>query len=210
MTRIVFMVAIALFSSSAMASKARMQALAQDENGSAYIEDTRMIFLNPALLARQGDFANFEMGSSTVPSTPNAEGGMFRELGAVKMGIQLGRESNAATRIGIIETAMGFALSEPHNTFEAIVAGGGDMKWGASLLYGSTENNAEIVPPATAAYPNDKASTLELRGGLSKDNWHGYAHLDLMSRSESETAAGATDKYEGKPSLRLGGAFNLA
>src|SRR5258708_5092911 len=84
----------AFLAAPAFASKARLLSLGQSANGSPYIEDTRQIFLNPALLNRQSDFANFEFGSSNVKTTPNAEGGFFHALGNFKFGLQLGRTTD--------------------------------------------------------------------------------------------------------------------
>ncbi len=213
MTRFVLVLCISLISYGALASKARLVALSQDENGSIYVQDTRSIFLNPAQLAKLGDFANFEMGSSNNPTTagtPNAEGGYFRALGSMKAGFQLGRESHASTNITAANSATGFSLLSPQNTVEIFVAGDApSLGWGFSALYGTAEDNAEKPTGVTSAYPNKKANTFEVRGGVVGDVFEFYGHLDLISTSDNEAAASSTQKFTSRPSLRLGGAFNL-
>ena len=48
-----------------------------------------------------------------------------------------------------------------------------------------------------------------MHGGVDHTDWHAYANIGLMSKSTNETAAGVTAQYQGKPSVRLGGAYNL-
>lgn len=198
-----------LASFEAQASKARMIALGQDKNGSSYIEDTRMIFLNPALLNKQADFANFELGSSTVGSTPNAEGGFFHKVGNYKLGLQLGRETDLSSLIALSNNAFSsLALTYPHNSFEAQIAGSnlGSMKWGASVIYGSNEEKAE----AQTFFPQKKSNTLEFHGGVLADKWDAHAALDLYGNSENQTSATATNKLSLNPSIKLGGAYELS
>lgn len=190
------------------ASRARLQALGQSGNGSLYIEDTRSVFLNPAFLHSQTSFANFEFGDTTVPSSPQAEGGLIRSTPDMKIGVQLGRQGVAASQIADINSRMALDLIYPQNSVEVLFAGGMATKWGASILYGNSEDLAETT--GTPAFPNKKASTVELRGGLMADMWDGYVSLSLASRSENEISSGNIRKYEGRPTITLGGAYDLA
>lgn len=196
--------AVALSSTPAFASKARLSSLGQDVNGSLYIDDTRNIFLNPAQLARMGDFANFEWGATNNPgASPNAEGGYFATAGSLKYGLQLGRRGQAFDQMNEVGLPAGVTL-RPNNTFELVFAGSGDLRWGASLLYGASEDKF-AGPPETKA----TANTFELRGGVETDQWQAFAGLLLMAKSEFNDGNGNTNKYEGKPSVRAGGSYNL-
>jgi hypothetical protein len=209
---------IAFASSSAFASKARLSALGQGatlytdiNDGSLYLDDTRNVFLNPAYLNRVTDFANFELGTTTpTAGSPNAEGGYFSTTGPIRYGLQLGSLGEAVRGIANANTAFGVAaantLTTPNNTVQAVVGGGGGtMKWGAAVLYGSGENRTTAAGVTTGT----KSNTLEVKAGLSEDVWQAYVHFLVMAKAENETAAATIAKYEGKPSLRLGGSYNL-
>ena len=80
---------LAVLSTSAYATKARMSALGQDEGlGSYYMGDTRNVFRNPADLNYTKNYMVAEWGQDA--GTANAEGGFFRELGAFNYGVYLG------------------------------------------------------------------------------------------------------------------------
>jgi hypothetical protein len=212
---------IAFASSSALASKARLSALGQNgglltdtNDGSLYLDDTRDVFLNPAYLNRTTDFANFELGASSL-TAPNAEGGYFSTTGPIRYGLQLGSmgeatrqitDAFAAGRFGANPASGTVTAVTPNNSVQAVVAGGGGtMKWGAAVLYGAGEKRTTAAGVATGS----KANTLEVKAGLSEDAWQAYIHFLAMAKSEVENPAGTIQKYEGKPSARLGGSFNL-
>lgn len=202
------LVALALASSSALASKARLQALGQNENGSYYIKDTRNIFLNPAFLMATPDFANFEWGSSNRPSAnPNAEGGFTQTHGTMKYGIQLGREtameSNVvyANSLNAGATPNGFLA--PQDTVELLAGGDmGGMAWGGSFMYqrSKDENNA---------FPKKEASGYELRGGVAKDRFTAFGRLNLLNKSENDTSATVNEELDGTFGINAGGTFDL-
>jgi len=205
---------LVLMAPSAFASKARLISLGQDKNGSPYLEDTRSVFLNPALLNKQADFADFELGSSTVGTNPNAEGGFFHSMGGYKLGVELGRETDIAALITTANSYMfpaglpaSFTL--PHNTVEVQVASGDSYKWGLSLIYGTNEERAENANPAGAAYPNRLAKSYEIHGGLSHDHWDVHAAVDVFGSAETQTADSAYNKFTLNPSFKLGATYEL-
>jgi hypothetical protein len=199
------LVLISIVSTSAFASKARLQALGQNENGSYYLKDNRNIFLNPAFLNDTADFANFEWGATTRPdSNPNAEGGFIQTHNDMKYGIQLGRETQMETNVGYANGLGGTTgLAAPEDTLELLIGGNAGMKWGGSFTYQRSKNDVD-------AYPKDESSGYELRGGVSQDKFDAYARLNLFNDSKHETAAGTDDKLEGTFGLRAGGSYRLA
>jgi hypothetical protein len=206
-----------LLSVPAMASKARLLSLGQDPDGSMYIDDTRDVFLNPAYLNDAGDFINLELGASTVTpysgptGVPTAEGGAFRSFGSsVKAGLQLGRSTDTENLANLVNGALGTALPFPQNTVEAIVAGNaGNFKWGGGLLYGMMQNNSEVVSPATSAYPNYKANTIELQGGLEIGVHRAWIHADLSGHAERQVASGSTENFDLSPGATVGWTMDL-
>lgn len=204
---------VALTAVNVHASKARLQALSQDENGSLYVEDARNIFLNPAMLSKYGQWANFEWGTTTTPSTPNAEGGMVYNFNGNFLGLQLGRESNAQTRITTANSISGasFDFISPQNTINLLYGGKAQtIDWGVQLLYGTAQDNAEETTPGTPSYPNRKASTFELGGGVVGENFDAYAKLDLAYSAESEQNSTNTYKLDGKITFEVGGSYSTS
>jgi hypothetical protein len=187
--------------------------LGQGGTASLYIEDERSVFMNPAFLTKFAQFADFEFGGQTTTSNPNAEGGVFLSNGDLKYGLQLGRETSASTLINAANTVLGLSgnntLQTPDDGVEAIVAGGGAMKWGAAVLFATSEKKTEN---ATAAlrFPNRKSSTLEARAGILMDRLQAYGKLLLLSTSETEVSSTATsNKYDGKPGLEGGATYDI-
>ncbi len=208
--RLLLSVLLAVFSINAFASKARLQSLSQNENGSQYVDDKRNVFLNPASAYRYGKWANFEWGSNLTPSTPNAEGGIFYQLNGNIWGLQLGRESGAQTYITAANTQVAVDPNNfinPKNTVNLIFSNKGNVNWGFELLYGSSEDKADTVTAGTTAYPNRKASTIELGGGAEADGYDVWAKILLAYSSEWETASTNTNSFKGKPTFSVGGSY---
>ncbi|TNE99919.1 MAG: hypothetical protein EP326_07310, partial [Deltaproteobacteria bacterium] len=97
--QIIVATGLAVLSTSAWATKSRLEALGQDSNGSYYIKDSRSIFLNPAHVNTFKNYVVSEWGtqnnSADSTTSPHAEGGFFREAGAFSYGVYLGNESRA-------------------------------------------------------------------------------------------------------------------
>lgn len=211
--KMLFIIGLMLSAQTVLASKARLSALGQGTDGSYYIDDTRGVFLNPARINNTSDFANFEMGTSNIPATtaaasttPIAEGGVFKKVGSVKAGLQLGKSTNATSKIQgsnqNIAALTGNSLITPQNTITAVIGSESSFKWGGALIYGSAEENA------SPGFPTRKANTLEAKGGVILDKWEIFGGLDIFTNSESEIAAGSTNKLEGKASFGTGAVFN--
>ena len=87
---------LAVISGSAFASKARLQALGEDTDGSQYISDNRNIFLNAAHVNYHKDMVTFEAGDQSnadATSTPNAEGGFLRAHNNMVYGLYFGADA---------------------------------------------------------------------------------------------------------------------
>ena len=91
---------LVFMSGTAFASKARLQALGEDVNGSQFISDNRNVFLNAATLNYQKDLVTMEWGDTSNAGddsdSPRAEGGFFKASGNMAYGVYLGSESNTA------------------------------------------------------------------------------------------------------------------
>ena len=101
---------LAVLSTSAFATKARLLSLGQDKSGSQYIMDQRNIFLNSAYAAKYKDMVIFEWGDdgrTGVPSliaddqdrAPQAEGGFLKSAGNFVYGVYFGGESDITNEL---------------------------------------------------------------------------------------------------------------
>ncbi len=132
-------IVLALMSASAFASKARLQALGENVNGSFYIQDNRNMFLNANEVNNYKDFLTFETGAASGNNTetsPRAEGGFFRTMGAMNYGLYLGSQLD---RTNDARTSIGTTTSNPLDLF--VGGDAGSVKWGANLTYSSSNND---------------------------------------------------------------------
>lgn len=209
---------IAIFSSASWASKARMTALGQPENGSYYISDPRNIFLNPAEIVLQKEQVGFEWGDNDRPPTSgiagaHAEGGFIQSYGAGKMGLFLGRVPalTESTRVANISDdmrgALGFTgtngFNEVQDTVELIYGSQGPTTWGGSFLYGQSKDETGTDLAA-------ETKTFEFRGGMLMDNMSAHGRLVVGGESKEDLSTTSHAKYTSDLALRLGGSLGLA
>ena len=132
---------LAVLSTGALASKARLQALGEDTFGSFFIDDTRNVLLNPAHLNSHKDFVTMEFGNNTdntstdqdSASRPKSEGGVFKSAGNLVYGLYFGDESNTANNLRYL--AMGANKISEDNVTTLYVAGDAGVQWGVKLSY---------------------------------------------------------------------------
>src|SRR6476659_1261938 len=90
---------LAVLATPAFATKARLQALGEDNYGSAYINDNRNVWLNAAQINNHKDLVTYEFGSNQTAdnaATPRGEGGIFKAMGNMVYGVQFGGASTTA------------------------------------------------------------------------------------------------------------------
>lgn len=131
---------LAVISGSAFASKARLEALGEDSNGSQYLLDNRNIFLNPAHVNYFKDIVTFESGDTTNEADsaqkPNAEGGFLRATGNMVYGVAFGHEDKTLQNLKTTASAN----LEDSNTWDFFVGGDAGLQWGANLSYSSIKD----------------------------------------------------------------------
>ncbi len=195
--QIVLGLGLAVMAAPALASKARLQALGEDSNGSFYINDNRNIFLNSAHVNNHKNLVTFETGSATgagatddSATAPRPEGGVFFGQGNMVYGVQLGNESNTSN---LLRTWAG-ADSEQNNV-DLFVGGDAGLKWGANLTYGNTTESTTIN--------NDKL--LRTRLGVVAGDIEGFANISIMNKSEMKDGS----EFEGKLGYQVGGSYTM-
>ena len=188
---------LAVLSTSAFASKARMEALGQGSY-SYYLNDSRSVFLNPAALNDMKNYVVTEWGAAQqadLTTSPRAEGGFFREMGSFAYGLYLGN-NGAARTVG----STGKFLDH-QNAMDLMLAGDMGMKWGARLHYANSKDES-----ASTAHPvNAKNSALGLGLGLSHGDMEAYTNITLSDKSEGAAVAG--DIWKRKPGFQVGGSY---
>lgn len=190
---------LAVLSTSAFATKSRMEALGQDgEKGSHYLEDTRNIFRNASKINTFKNYVVTEWGSASnstadAPNAPHAEGGFFREMGSFAYGLYLGSQIDSQN------VARTTSYQEHDNALDLFFGGDMGVQWGARLHYakGSAEPTGGI---------KQEHDNLGLGLGMTMGDIEAYANMTL--KDESKGGAAAADKFESN-ALNLGLSYNL-
>lgn len=205
--KIAGMLGLALLSTGALASKARLQALGEDTYGSFFIDDARNVTLNPAMLNLHKDFVTMEWGNTDTGSTtisgvsagsdtdqdlassPKAEGGLFRASGNMIYGIYFGDESNTANSLRTL--AMGANAIHESNNLSLYVAGDAGVQWGVKLTSHSyTDKQSD---------DNDKSSASRVTIGINSGDIESFLAVGLSNTAEKGSA-----EFEGKGAYQLG------
>lgn len=198
---------VALISTSAFASKARLQALGEDTYGSLFLDDARNVVLNPAMLNFHKDFVVMEWGATDTGTTtfngqnlgqdtdqdlataPKAEGGMFMASGNMIYGLYFGDESNTAN--GLRTLSMGANAIHESNNVSLYAAGDAGVQWGVKLTHHSFENEQGGA--------DQKSSASRLGVGVISGDVEAFLKMGLTNTAENGTA-----EFEGKGSFQVG------
>lgn len=181
----------ALLSTSAFATKARMEALGQDEvRGSQYLNDTRNKFRNAAHVNNMNNYVVTEWGTNA-----NAEGGFFRDAGALAYGLYFGAEDvNTVAAADRLDGNQGFQGQT--NRLDLFVGGDAGVQWGLRVDYSNDENKAQET----------KTESMGLGLGVIHGSLSGYVNLSLKDDAKGnflditanpQTLTDVNDKYEG-------------
>ncbi|WP_412473779.1 hypothetical protein [Halobacteriovorax sp. YZS-1-1] len=207
---------LALLSTSAYATKARLLALGDEVEDNYYTMDDRYIFTNASYVNNYGDMVVLEYGEEGVGSgsstldtdgDPKPMGGFFKKMGKFTYGVYLGNESNVSTSLRIISstpTATANYLASADNQIDLFIAGQAGVNWGASFTYASSERNVVGLDGSTNNEMDDSAMAIRL--GANKDNWEGYANISLQSESENKTTG---NKFDGTLGVQVGGSYTF-
>lgn len=199
----------------AHASKARLQALGEDKDGSYYVSDYRNVYINPSELNNMGNKVFMEWGAAgksisagagraslDTDSRTKAQGGMMYQLSnGLTTGVILGDETDVAalTRILSSNGSSDF-MQTADNVVDLFVAGKGSVNWGANLLYTNSKSEAT----GSRYEQNSYAARL----GASQGAWNAHALIALGAKADAPDLTGAPS-YKGKLGLRAGGGYDL-
>jgi hypothetical protein len=196
--------ALSLLSTSAFASKARLIALGENQDGSFFIEDNRNIFLNPATVMSNKDIVTMEWGNSgnqttgtgSSDTTPNSEAGVIYSTGTFVYGLHLGSESKAYNDLRFGNLDRNAAVD---NALDFFVAGSADFNWGVNLTYSDTQDETTGVD-----FKEQKLMVVKI--GIQKSNIDGFLHIATTNEADDEDAA---NKFEGDSDFKVGGSYQM-
>lgn len=203
MKKTLVIASLAVLSTSAFASKARMEALGQG-TVSRYMMDTRSVFLNPAMVNEQKNYIITEWGTSDLSTVaaadrdtakaPRAEGGFFREMGTFTYGLYLGNDDSRMSH--------GTGFMTQSNGLDLFLGGDMGVKWGARVHYANAKDEQATIAR--------KHNAFGLGLGAEMGDAEAYANIDLADKSTGKTAGLAGDESKQKPSFTVGGSYKFA
>lgn len=189
-----------IVSTPALASRARLEALGEGKNGSYYIKDNRNVFLNPASIADNKKQFNIELGSDSnaqdTKAAPVGQANYIGTFGDYSYLVSFGNESDAAKKL-ISNASASFLAPDRH--IELGVAGGSDLKYGLSLIYGGQEQKASGV--------SKTASQLAARFGVGMNSFNFFGTVGIITKAVG--GAAALDEFKGKLGLDLGATYAM-
>ena len=164
-------IAVALASVNAFATRARVNALAN----SPHLIDTQTVYRNPSdMFFVGGDYATIETGLSTATSTQDgAEGMVVRSMGDAKVGFSLGHDSDNAVTLRT-QGGVPLAVVTQQNPIELSYGmKAGDMAWAATLIYSNfkdrTTTDAKEDSAGVRAGMRMGALDADVRVGISNN-----------------------------------------
>ena len=182
-------IAIALISVNAFATRARMQAL----GGSPHLLDPQGIYYVPQfIMAIQGDFVTLESGATdSGTASTDAQGMLVRTMGDAKMGLSLGNHSISRTFVTATTTT-----TNQQNPIEFTYgSNSGNVIWAGTLVYSNFQNKTVGL----AAGALQKESSMAARFGAMNGVWGGVVQLGF-----TDTATlGNDEKYTGAPAVSV-------
>jgi len=183
---------LAVLATPAFASKARLQALGEDNYGSQYINDNRNIWLNAAQINNHKDLVTYEFGTESTgddAATARGEGGVYKTHGNLVWGVHFGGASSTGNAM---RAAAGLTGADEQNNLDVFVGGDAGLKWGANLGYAKT----------AAEGSNLSAESMRTRLGVISGDTQAYANINLINNAKGTDAGGR--KFEGNMGYQLG------
>ncbi len=195
--------AVALASVNAFATRARVNALAN----SPHLIDTQTVYRNPSdMFFVGGDYATIETGLSVAAVSQDAtgaitggqsgaEGMVVRSMGDAKMGLSLGHDSENAYVLRA-QGGVPVAIRTQQNPIELSYGmKAGDMAWGATLVYSNYKDKTAT---------DLKEDTAGIRAGMRM----GALDADLRVGLSNNASSAAFGKFKG--TLGLGARVGYA
>lgn len=214
MKSLILIFALGFIVSDAFASKARLEALGEDQIGSMYIDDERNVFLNPAELNNHFDFVELNWGNTAnltdEEDKAKATGGAFKKYDNKVIGLYFGQDSNTASSLrsgpfaaltdadfGALQiTAAEYAAFAGQvkntNTLDLFYGREGAMKWGVKLNYSSSSNEqgATAIGGGAKAVGEHTQQGASVAIGAIRGDWELATTFGLVNKAEIKDITG--------------------
>lgn len=193
---------LALVSTSAFASKARIESFGNNAN--LYIKDQRNIFRNAATVNSNTNMIVTEWGTSKSKDptgNPRAEGGFFRQAGSLNYGLYLG--NNATDDRAVVGSTAGYLVQD--NALDLFVGGDAGLQWGARLHYANSKNELTTGQEL-------KNNAMGVGAGIVMGQLEVYTNVTIADKSEGKATTGGAftaGEYKTKPSFTVGAGYDL-
>lgn len=178
---------ISMFTTGAMASSARVNAL----QAPVHLVDALTIFGNPSDANKLPEVALIEYGASSTFGSA-AKGGFLKAMDDSKLGFFLG--AGSSTRVSATAGTLDFEGVE--NPF-AVVYGSkaGDMGWGVAFTYSSSAKKSDLASTAAVETTLDSAtqSKMGLTGSVDMGMWNVGATIGLGDTAKTTLNNAAAD-----------------
>lgn len=196
-------IAIALTSVDAFATRARMAAL----GNSIHLVDTVTVFDRPTdLFALGTDYVTLETGLTTTTTTQNqnAEGMIVRTMGDAKLGLALGHQSLNASAWGLRKAAMGVHANLGTNQQNPVsimyAKKSGDISWAGTFGFSSYNNKGTAV-----ATDLQKEDSMGFNVGATSGAWDATLSSGLANNASLVNGT----KMSGTKALTLAGGYKM-
>ena len=206
MKRNLVLALVVLASTSVFATRARLDSLGENKDGSFFIEDSRNIFLNAAHVNHIKDSVILEWGDNQNYDTAadsDAEGGFFRSHGKFTYGVYFGRQADTIRDIRSVNSQVGGLTPLANENNLDIYFGGdaGGIEWGAALSYSSSDKESTTI--GTTNVTDADQTALALRLGAVMGATEAWANISLANDAELNNG-GTVEEFDGKLGLQLG------
>ena len=194
---------LAVLSTSAFASKARINALG-GTTSLLFVNDQRSAFVNPAAINMNNNYMTVETGGA---GGVNPEAGIFRDAGSFKYGLYFNNKESLGTDPAAVN---GVDVGQTHVQSEVNSADlffGGDMgvQWGARVHYASVSDKDTVAGPYDA---DDTYSGMGLSLGMVMGDIAAYANLSLTDEYETSTSANDSTKVT-NGGMQIGASYGM-
>ncbi|MGB0453689.1 MAG: hypothetical protein ACPGJV_08230 [Bacteriovoracaceae bacterium] len=222
---------LAVLSTSAYATKARLEALGQDTtDGSLWIADSYNKFRNAAHVNMYKNYVVTEWGTEDQAggNEEKLEGGYFRESGSFSYGVYFNRENSEQDTIaqtGIDNVTIGSAgytftghdvegFKEAENGIDLFFGGDMGVQWGARIHYAKSENGITRAAATNANNEkyNQEHSALGLGLGMVMGDLQAYANIDFKNEytgTDNVDTDSKSDTMEADTGINLGVSYAL-
>lgn len=199
---------LAVLATPAFATKARLEALGEDNFGSYYINDNRNIFLNAAKINENKDFVTYEFGAALnnrsnaavadTVAAPRAEGGFAKSAGKFVYGAHVGA-TTPTTALFRNEVTGG----QEKNPIDIFFGGDMGLKWGVNVGYENYDGSVDNEATGTGTSSDNRISSnaLRTRVGVISGDTEAFALVSLKGDAHNRMDE---TQMEGKSSWQVG------